>query len=257
MNPFVIAVDIGNTNIAIGLVDTKQLCCLQKETFSLTPSIKHNSDNIISAIEHLCNDQGIVEPVDLKICSVVSFSYDLLLYNLSMVTQINRTRFIRYSETLPFGVQYKNPDHLGTDRIANCLYGFYKYPNENIILIDIGTATTIDILTEEKVFIGGYILPGPQTQLESLHKETSNLPLLDVKRETLIYPPDSTAMAIKSGIYHSVAGGISFIVAKIEEEEQKKFRILASGGGWKSVEPLIRFPFEYDEYLTLVGTGLY
>jgi type III pantothenate kinase len=248
-NRYTIAVDIGNTNTDIGLIDLDTITCLKK---SSCPSDNTNAHRIIKFF----NDNAIEKETPVRICSVVSSLRESIESTLSS-GNLGSVTFLRYHKNLPIKINYRKPESLGIDRIANCLFGVKKYPDENLIIIDIGTAVTVDVLTEKREFLGGYIFPGPETQLKSLHKGTFQLPHLEYSIGSVSIPPDSTRDAMIGGTGFSVAGGISFIISKIIQQTGKDYRILSCGGGWKSIENLIEIEYTFIKNLTLIGIGLY
>ncbi len=252
MNKHIVAVDIGNTNTDIGLIDKDSLTCLKR---SSCPS-DHNSITIIKEIEKFYHDHSIEKGTSVIICSVVELSQESVESALSTVG-IGNVIFFKYHGNFPFQINYKKPESLGSDRIANCLFGLQKYPQENLIIIDVGTAVTVDVLTAKQEFLGGFIFTGLKTQLNSLHNNTSKLPYLEYSIDTISIPPDSTQDAMVSGTNFSVTGGISFIVKQIIQSTKKDFKILSCGGGWKSIENMIDFKYKFIESLTLVGVGLF
>ena len=249
----IIAIDIGNTNTSVGLVDTENLSCKKSYTFHSNNII----EKILNSIKQLRSEYPTLDLFTVKICTVIRSIRQNLEGTLSRISYIDKVSFIGYHKNLPIKIHYENPGILGTDRIANLLYSFIKYKNENVIIIDAGTAITIDMLTSEKEFVGGFILPGVMTQLNSLHDNTSELPLVDYDKKLVSFPPNSTQSAILSGIYYEIAGGISFITEQLRKKYPDNKRILTCGGSWKTIDSFIDFKFEFIPEMTLLGVGIY
>jgi type III pantothenate kinase len=245
--------DIGNTSTSVGLVDREKLVCIESCSF---PS-KNSVEQIVSAINKIqANYQGsTLYPV--KICSVVRSVQSDLNTALSTISSSNSVSFVKYHEKLPVKISYDNPEILGADRIANLLYGVTKYPDENIIIIDAGTAITIDMISSDREFVGGFILPGITTQLNSLHTATSGLPLIEYDTITGSFPPNSTQSAILSGVCYEIGGGISFIIERLRKKFPDNKRIIACGGAWEAIRKFIDFEYRFIPEITLVGAGLY
>lgn len=253
MNNNVITVDIGNTNTSVGLVDIQKLSCIKSYTF---PS-KDIIENIVRIIKQIQNNFQSLKPFPVKICTVIRPIQKDLHATLSSTPDIDRIIFVKYHESLPVKISYGNPDTLGTDRIANLLYSLKRYPKEDVIIIDAGTAITIDMLSSNKEFIGGFILPGIITQLNSLHEDTSELPQIVYDENIGAFPPDSTQSAILNGVCYGIGGGVSFIIEKLRKKFPDNKRILTCGGTWKAIENFVDFEYLFIPEITLVGVGLY
>ncbi len=134
-------------------------------------------------------------------------------------------------------IKYKFPNEIGSDRIANCIGAIKLYGLNNFIIIDIGTATTFDILTDKKDYLGGIIYPGPGLQMESLFHNTAKLPSIEIipMKDLQI---SSTNEAIQSGIYfinyYGFKGVIDFIKTKFFKN--KDVLVIGTGGFSKLYE---------------------
>lgn len=249
----IIAIDIGNTNTSVSLVDTEKVLCKKSYTFHSNNVI----ENILNTFKQIQAEYPTPDLFTIKICTVIRSIQQDLDRALSNNSFIDKVFFVKYHKNLPVNIRYENPDTLGTDRIANLLYSLKKYRKENVIIIDAGTAITIDILSSEKEFVGGFILPGVMTQMNSLHENTSELPLVDYDADLVTFPPNSTQSAIVSGVYYEIAGGISFIIEQLRRKYPDNKRILACGGTWKAIGNFIDFEFNFIPEMTLIGVGLY
>ena len=253
MNNSVISIDIGNTNTSIGLVDIEKLSCIKNYTF---PS-KDIIENIVRIIRQIQDNFHSLMPIPVKICTVIRPIQKDLKAALSSITTIDRITFVKYHKNLPLKINYGNTNTLGTDRIANLLYSLIKYPKEDVIIIDAGTAITIDMLSSNKEFVGGFILPGIITQLNSLHENTSELPQIEYGAHTGPFPPNSTQSAILNGVCYGIGGGISFIIEKLRKKFPDNKRILTCGGTWRAIESFVDFEYLLIPDITLIGVGLY
>jgi type III pantothenate kinase len=133
-------------------------------------------------------------------------------------------------EKLPFKFQVKDPSKVGVDILANCTAAIKLYPNQNLIIVDMGTALTITALSFDRVLLGVSILPGIEMNAKSLNKMTDKLPLILTKKTDLPIAC-TTEEAIQSGLYYSLIGSIRYISNLIEEKIFKtKAYIIATGG---------------------------
>lgn len=148
-------------------------------------------------------------------------------------------------------INIKKPEKVGIDRIVNCkgaseIFGF------PCIVIDIGTATTIDVVDKNKSFIGGYILPGPIIWLESF-KKTALIKEIDNKIGK--YIGKETSEAINLGLKFGLSGAIEKIVFKIKEKYQIK-EVVLTGGFSLKFKKFLNFKVKLRRYLTLEGINL-
>ncbi len=138
-----------------------------------------------------------------------------------------RSAFVKYFSIDPFVLQagvktglqikYKNPTEVGPDRIANAIAAFHHFPKRNIIIVDLGTATTFEAIAANGTFLGGAILPGLQMQMRALNEFAANLPPVRIiKTENAL--GQSTTTNIQSGLYFGHRGAIKEILNSITSE---------------------------------------
>ena len=129
---------------------------------------------------------------------------------------------------LPFTNQYKS-ESLGEDRVALVSAGLNLYPDKDLLIIDVGTCITYDLVSSNKEYIGGSISPGFKLRYYSLHDYTSSLPKLDFKPiDSLI--GESTEEHIHAGIFNSVIGEINYNIVK-HRADLPNIEVIISGGG--------------------------
>ncbi len=127
-------------------------------------------------------------------------------------------------------LKYANPKEIGADRIAAAIGAVTKHPNENLIVIDMGTATTIDVVTKEKEYRGGAIMPGLKISMQALASGTAKLPTVEIVRPNRICG-QSTIEAIQSGIFYGNAGSIKEICYQYKKQIFNGERTLVVGTG--------------------------
>jgi type III pantothenate kinase len=193
----ILTLDVGNSQMFGGVFDDGQ------PSFQFRRSSRPSSasDELGVFLRAVLRENG-VDParVDrIAICSVVPE----ILYSL-------RSCCRKYFAVDPFILQagartglkilYRNPTEVGADRIANAIAAVSLYPNQNLIVIDFGTATTINVITSNREYLGGAILPGLRIAMEALEKNTARLPTVEI-----VPPHDiigrSTTESIQSGLY--------------------------------------------------------
>ena len=128
-------------------------------------------------------------------------------------------------------ISYNNPEKLGTDRIAAAIGATALEPDKNLIVVDMGTATTVDVIAKEKEFCGGAILPGMNLMMKSLVSGTAQLPEVQITQLEKL-PGTSTTQCIQAGVYYGALGGIKELIEQFTREifnGQKPF-VIATGG---------------------------
>ena len=128
-------------------------------------------------------------------------------------------------------INYRNPLEVGADRIANAIAATHLYPEENLVIIDFGTAITFCVITEEKNYKGGVIMPGVRLSMEALQAKTAKLPSVQiVKPEVTV--GRSTIESIQSGLYFGVQGACREILQQIKREAftNKPVKVIGTGG---------------------------
>jgi len=141
-------------------------------------------------------------------------------------------------------------DKLGTDRIANIEEATAKY-DKNVVIVDIGTAITIDVV-KEGVFMGGLILPGLNSAFKSLSNDADAIENIEFDIPNNIIG-NNTADCVKSGIYFGWVSMIEGLFQKIKVSYNQDFTLILTGGFSQTLSPHILVPHTVDKMLTLNG----
>ena len=144
-----------------------------------------------------------------------------------------------------------NPAQLGSDRVADAVAAINYYPCP-LIIIDMGTATTISAIDRDKNFLGGMIIPGLRVSLDSLTNRTSQLPKISLDPPKKVIG-SNTIDCMKSGIIYSTASSIDGVVNRIEEELGEKCTVISTGGLSNTIIPFCRRSIIIDDQLLLKG----
>ncbi len=142
---------------------------------------------------------------------------------------------------------YRQPASLGCDRFAALIGARHRFPDEPLLVVGCGTATTIDALDANGRFTGGMILPGAGLMAHALAQRTAQLPAVDAAAPTAIFA-DNTEDAIASGCLHAQAGAIA-----LARQALPGARCVLSGGAADAVAPLLAPPVERIDHLVLLG----
>lgn len=114
-------------------------------------------------------------------------------------------------------IRFKNPAEVGADRIANAIGAMNIYPNKNLLIIDMGTATTFDIVTKKRDYLGGAILPGLRLSMESLRSNTAKLMEVDIEAPST-FIGKTTRESIQAGLYYGHLGALKEIIEGVKQE---------------------------------------
>ncbi len=147
-----------------------------------------------------------------------------------------------------------NPAQVGSDLIVNAVAGL-QYYGAPIILIDMGTATTISVVDEKKNYVGGMILPGVKVSLDSLVNRTSQLPKISLEAPKKVVGKN-TIDCMKSGIVMGQAACLDGMIERIFEELGYEAAVVATGGLAGCIVPHCKKKIIHDNELTLKGLGL-
>ena len=230
----ILTLDIGNSQIFGGVFDGDELLLQFRKAHRQLIS----SDEAGIYFKSVLRENGI-DPASIKRIAVCSVVPDLMHSIGSACLKYFQLRpfVLRSGARTGLNIKYRNPQEVGADRIANAIAGTHLFPNRNLIIIDMGTATTFCVVTKHKEYLGGLILPGPRLMMESLEWGTSRLPQVEiVKAKELV--ARSTVENIQSGLYFSNVCILDGIISRIKQEyfPNEEVMVLGTGGFAKIFE---------------------
>lgn len=243
-----LAIDIGNTNIVLGLYRAKQLI----HHWRLATQSERTADEYGVLIGQLLAYAGI-RPAQIKALAVSCVVPPML----TLTEELSR-RFFQI-EPLIVGpgiktgmpILYESPKDVGADRIVNGIAAFEKY-RDACIIVDFGTATTIDLISKKGEYVGGAIAPGLSISLEALIQRASKLPRIEVLKPKEVIGRN-TVQSIQAGIFFGYVGLVDGIVERIRAQYDLKAKVVATGGLAPLVASECSTIDEVDEFLTLEG----
>ena len=151
-------------------------------------------------------------------------------------------------------ILYENPREVGADRIVNAVAAYERY-KQGCIIVDFGTATTFDLVTQKGEYVGGAIAPGITTSADALYEAAAKLPRVEIARPASVVGRNTVA-SMQAGLYYGYVGLVDEIVSRMLKQADGPCRVVATGG----LAPLIakdsRTIEEADEMLTLEGLKL-
>jgi type III pantothenate kinase len=246
-----LAIDIGNTNITIGMFKGEEL----QATWRIATGIHRMADECSVIMLSLLHQQGLDAPdvTKVSLCSVVP-----------PLTVIFEELCQRYFKTTPLvveagvktGVRIRmdNPREVGADRIADAAAAHHLYSGP-IIVIDLGTATTFGIVSREGDYIGGIIATGISTAAEALFTRTAQLPRVQLTHPKHVIGTN-TVTAIQSGIVYGYASLVEGMLERIEKELGEKATVVATGGYAELIARETKAIDKVNLDLTLIGLRL-
>lgn len=220
-----LVIDAGNTNIVFAIHNTKKWV----GTWRIATVPNRTSDEYASTLFVLLQAQNInIEQIRKAIIGTV---VPPILYQLIILCrQWFQVEPIIASPQLDWGFEIliDNPQEVGVDRLLNGLaaHSLYQGP---LIVVDLGTATTFDIIDSKGNYCGGIISPGLSLSLESLHRAAARLPRIGIAKPDSVIGKE-TVGAMKSGIYWGYIGLIEGIIKRIQEEHHNQYRVIGTGG---------------------------
>ena len=228
-----LVLDVGNSLLKIALFEKCEL--IQK--FKFSENYRRNIEDIISKYKVTHSIISNVGRIDDSIINILKESTNLLLVS-------NQLK-------IPFKNLYKSKNTLGQDRLALVSAAAFNFPNENVLIVDIGSCITYDFKNNNNEYLGGGISPGISMRFKSLNTFTSNLPLIDFDS---IYQliGNNTKNSITSGVVNGTISEINGIIQQYREEF-KNIRIILTGGDSNFLLKRIKNTIFADRNFLLIG----
>lgn len=243
---------IGNTSISAGFFFGGE----EPMVLNLPTHPLRGPDEYRKEIENLLEKYSIPEiPKAGVLCSVVPSHTECIEKTLASICG-KKPLIISHSIIKDMKFAHKNPGEPGPDRLA-AAYGAWKLYGGPVAVIDMGTATTINFVTADGLFLGGAILPGVCLMGDSLNKGTAKLPIVELAYEKPPNPMATTTSAcILSGIIYGTAGAVGRLLEEAELERLEKFKVALTGGYSALVAPFLRRLDFHEPALVLKGMRL-
>ncbi|NPA39026.1 MAG: type III pantothenate kinase [Thermodesulfobacteria bacterium] len=245
----ILAVDIGNTSTVCGVFE---------EDKGLRAIFSFKTQECVSPEELLLKLKGFLELYSLTLRDIKGVCIACVVPPvLNWWIEVGKRWLVREvlvasAETVPIKIDLKYPAEVGADRLINALAAWEKY-RSGLIIVDFGTATTFDCISEDGVYLGGAIAPGPGTSAEALFRKTAKLPRVELEN-----PPESaigkdTISAIKSGFVYGFASLTDGMIERLSKEMSSFTQAIATGGLASIIVPYCTKIKKVEPYLTLEG----
>lgn len=246
----ILAIDIGNTNIVIGCIDKEKVYFVERM----------NTDHGKTDLEYAIGFKTVLElyeivPASVEACIVSSVVPPV---NNTIKRAIRKTigkdaMFVSANVKTDLNIMMDNPNQLGNDLIVNAVAAIHDYyVGKPVIVVDMGTATTLSVVDKNKNYIGGVIIPGLRVSLDALVGRTAQL-----RRISLEAPQNTigknTIDCMKSGAIFGNACMIDGMIDRIQKEIGEQATVIATGGLARTITELCSHDIIFDDELLLKG----
>ena len=243
-----LAIDVGNSNNVIGLFSGEKLLT----HWRIRTEWNRTADEYWVLIKEfiLLNDVE-TETIDDIIIACVVPPLVPILQGMAKKYFLCEPLIVGPGVKTGISILYRNPSEVGADRIVNSVAAFEKYGGP-LIIVDFGTATTFDVVSNKGEYLGGSIFPGVQISLEALFKNTAKLPRVDMTLPEKVIGK-STVESLRSGAVYGFSGMVEAIVRQIKDELGQSARVIATGGVLDWITNKTSVIDTLDPFLTLDG----
>jgi type III pantothenate kinase len=244
----ILVIDIGNTNIVFGIFENDTLL----HHWRISTDKAKTSDEYTIVLSnlltmHRVEAKAIEKTVLGSVVTPLNAVFEDLVFKLTGRT----CRIVDLSCFPGMAVKMDNPNEVGADRLLNASAGFDRY-RRALVIIDFGTATTFDVISEDGAYLGGIIAPGLSLSLEALTSKAFKLPRIELERPPTVIGKN-TVHCMQSGIVFGYAGMVDALVEKIKKEMCCQPKIIATGGLAPLIMPASDSIEEVVDDLTLQG----
>ena len=247
-----LVVDIGNTNITLGVFENEDITA----TFRITTKIQRTSDEFGMLITNLLNSRKI-ELSKIKDVIISSVVPDVMhSFENAVVKYLNKKPII-VGPGIKTGIKLVtgNAPEIGADRIVDAVGGYELYGGP-VIVIDFGTATTYDLVLAGGNFSSGVTSPGIRLGASALWQGTAKLPEIEITKPDTILAKD-TVTSMQAGVFFGYIGSTEYIIKRMKEESKvDNIKVVATGGLGKLIADNTKSIDIYDANLTLKGLKL-
>lgn len=247
-----LTIDVGNTNTVLGVFDGKVLV----RSWRVKTDARNTSDELWLQFGSLVEDYEIT---GLAICSTVPATLRELRTMISAYFPDIRVTIVEPGIKTGVPLLYDNPKEIGADRIVNTLAAHTLYPDGPAIVVDFGTSTNFDVVSDKGEFLGGALAPGIEISVDALAARAAQL-----RKVELVLPRSvigkNTVEALQSGTIYGFAGQVDGLVHRITAELKgayaKSPTVIATGGLAPLVLGISETIAHHEPDLTLIGLRL-
>lgn len=249
-----LVIDIGNTNIKLGVFDGDKLI----QSWRLSVKVPRTADEFGVNMLALFNDKNIeIKDIEGIIMSSVAPTQNYTIEHVCEYYFKIKPLVVGSGIKTGMHIRYANPQEVGADRIVNSVAA-YKLYGGPCIVVDFGTATTFNFISENGEFMGGCIAPGINASLESLVNNTAKLPRIELHKPDSVICKSSISN-MQAGMIYGFTGLVKYIVERMKEDSGcPNAKVIATGGLSELVRNVDKSKIidKIDRYLTLNGLRL-
>lgn len=244
----ILAVDIGNTNIMIGVIDSEKTYFVERLTTTIGKTNLEYAITLKSILEiYHINPKQLEGAI---ISSVVPPLNRTLMGAIQKITGIT-AKLVGSGMKTGLNIMMDNPRSVGSDMIVNSIGALTEH-EPPLIIVEMGTATTMSVIDKNGRYIGGAILPGLRVSMDSMSSTTAQLPRISLDTPKKVIGKNTTD-CMRSGIIYGNASMIDGMLTRIENELGQPATIIATGGIAKVILPLCSHDIIYDGELLMKG----
>src|SRR5262245_40582985 len=247
-----LAIDVGNTNIVLGVFDGASLTY----SWRLTTLRERTSDELGILVTSLCERHRIA-PHDIDGIVMASVVPPQTGTMIAMARDFFNRVPLNVEPAVNSGmpILYDNPAEVGADRVVNGIAAYEEYGRGKtlpVIVVDFGTATTFDAISARGEYLGGVICPGPQISADALFQRAAKLPRIDVRKPDRVIGR-TTVGSMQAGLFWGYVDMVQGLVRRMRDELGGTAAVVATGGLAASVAPETNVVEHVDPELTLRG----
>ncbi|MBO4337668.1 MAG: type III pantothenate kinase [Lachnospiraceae bacterium] len=245
----ILALDVGNTNITFGVYDGLK----QITSFRVTTKIQRTSDEYGILIRDLLKNNNISKD-EINGSIVASVVPDTMHSLTSSIIKYMGLNPVIVGPGTKTGIQIKtkNPRETGADRVVDAVAAYEKYGGP-VLVLDFGTATTYDYISEDGCFLAGVTAPGIRISAAALTENAAKLPAFEIVKPDSILAAD-TVTSMQAGIMYGQIGQTEFIIRQMKKETGREdMKVVATGGLGRMISEQTDAIDCYDPTLTLDG----
>lgn len=239
----ILGIDIGNTTVEFGLIYKDRIL-----------SYKFNTDRSKTVDDWLINIDFIMrkikKPTEIVISSVVPPVEERLEFALEKFFR-KKPIILGRDLSIPIKINYENPKEVGIDRLLNA-YASLQILTPPIVVIDLGTAITFDIVNKDGEYDGGMIFPGMESSIDALFLKAAKLPKVKLEKPKS-FVGKNTVGSIQSGIYYGYISLIEGMVKKISDYYKMEFNVALTGGHSKFISSGLEIKYKVIDSLSMLG----
>ena len=245
----ILVIDVGNTNITFGVYKKTELVT----TFRMMSNVSRTSDEYGMMITALLDNNGVPkEKIDGAI--IASVVPNLMHALTGAVTKYIKVKPMVVGPGTKTGIKIvtENPREIGADRIVDAVGAYEKYGGP-VLVLDFGTATTYDLVTDKGEFAAGITAPGIKISAKALWNDTAKLPEIEIKKPKSILAQE-TISSMQAGLVYGQIGQTEYIIKCVKEESGfDNLKVVSTGGLGRLISDETDMIDVYDAALTLDG----